>query len=320
MLRKYALFVGVAAIGALVTSCGGGGDGTPTPTDSGTATPTPTPTSSLVDFSLTEAFTSQSVNANATFAYFTADGSTDEFFNGAARLNGVSNVAFVDSPDSVTFGFPDLTNAVVFTASDFIGVTGTQRSYARTDEKLTLDLPFAHVLQVSYELTQDFTRGTTPGTLRGTRTAFFFNLVTTTTDITTDLTYTGGVQVVGGDPGVTASDAVTATTSTFKINAADDSIQGTIQIFEDVNGTPQLATTLVFQRTTSSTGTVTGGVLNANGTFSGVLTDENNDISGNFAGALAGPNREELFIIFSASGDENDADDRRYVGRFIGAR
>ena len=51
MLRKYALFVGVAALGALVTSCGGDDTGTPapTPTDTSTATPTPTPTEADVD-------------------------------------------------------------------------------------------------------------------------------------------------------------------------------------------------------------------------------------------------------------------------------
>lgn len=312
MLRKYALFVGVAAIGALVTSCGGGSSGTPTPTDTSTATPTPTPTSSQVDFSLTQAFSTQSVNANAVFAYFTADGSTDEVFNGAARLNGTSTFAFVDSPDSATLSFPDLTDAVAFLAADFVGVTGTERSYARTNEGLVMSLPFAHVLQVSYELTQDFTRDTVAGSLRGTRVAFFFNQVTATDSVTTTLTYTGDTQVVGGDPGVTAADAISSPSDTFSLTTTGTKIAGTVEIYEDVNGTATLVATLPFDAT-----------VNSSSTFTGSLADAGHNLDGNFAGALAGPNREELFIIFSVSGNadaSDNTDDRRYVGRFIGAR
>jgi hypothetical protein len=76
----------------------------------------------------------------------------------------------------------------------------------------------------------------------------------------------------------------------------------------------------VFERTTNDTGAVTGGVVNSSNTFSGILTDENNNFAGNFAGALSGPNREEIFILFSVSGNEDDTDDRRYLGSFIGAR
>ncbi|MEL1251204.1 hypothetical protein [Aurantiacibacter gilvus] len=320
MLRKYALFVGVAALGALVTSCGGDdtANPTPTPTDSGTGTPTPTPTSSQVDFSVTEAFTAESSNANAAFAYFTPDGSMDEVFNGAARLNGTAGIQFLTDPESVTFAFPDLTDNVVFDATDFASVTATERNYARAGEKLTMLLPFAHIMQVNYELTQDFTRDTTDGTLRGTRAAFFFNRITTEDDITADIQYDGTVQVVGGDPGTTASDAISAPDATISVLAANDAISGTIQIFEDVNGTPELATTLVFQRTTNDTGAVTGGVFGSTGVVSGILTDTDNNFAGNFAGALAGPDREELLLIFSVTGNEDDDDDRRFVGRFIG--
>ncbi len=320
MLRKYALFVGVAALGALVTSCGGDGTAnpTPTPTGTGTATPTPTPTSSQVDYSVTEAFTAESINANAVFAYFTADGSMDETFNGASRLNGVSAIRFETDPEAVTFVFPDLNDQVVFDAADFVSVSATQRDYARAGEKLTMLLPFTHILQVSYEQTQDFTRDTTDGSLRSTRAAFFFNRVETTDDVTTTLNYTGTVQVAGGDPEVTASDALSAPNVTFNLQNTGSKVVGTIEIYEDVNGTPTLIATLDFD-----------GAVNNTSTFSGDLEDATNNFTGNFAGAIAGPNREELFILFSISGVEgedpddasdDDLDARRIVGRFIGAR
>lgn len=320
MLRKYALFVGVAALGVLVTSCGGDETATPTPTptDTGTATPTPTPTATPIAFSVTEAFTADSTNANATFAYFTPDGSMTETFNGATRLNGTSSVAFATAPESVTFTFPDLTDAVVFAASEFVGVTGTERTYSRTNENLSMLLPFAHVMQVSYELSQDFTRDTTDGTLRATRAAFFFNRVTATDDVTTTLNYTGSVQVAGGEPGVTLSDALSAPDVTFNLQNTGSKVVGTIEIYEDVNGTPTLIATLDFD-----------GAVNTSSTFTGTLTDATHNYSGSFAGALAGPNREELFILFSISGVEgesatdatdDDLDPRRIVGRFIGAR
>ena len=320
VLRKFALFVGVAALGALVTSCGGDESPTPTPTptDTGTATPTPTPTSSAVAYSVTEAFTAESINANAAFAYFTPDGSMDETFNGASRLNGISGIQFETAPESVTFVFPDLTNQVVFDDTDFVSVTATQRDYARAGEKLTMLLPFTHIMQVSYEQTQDFTRDTTDGTLRSTRAAFFFNRVESTDDVTTTLTYNGTVQVAGGDPGVTASDAISAPDASFDLQNTGSKIVGTIEIYEDVNGTPTLIATLVFD-----------GAINDTNTFSGTLEDTANNFTGSFAGALAGPDREELFILFSISGVEGeDPDDvsddnldaRRIVGRFIGAR
>lgn len=323
MLRKYALFVGVAALGALVTSCGGGdGNPTPTPTPTGTATatPTPTPTPSQVDFDLSDDFATQSTNANYVFAYFTPAAGGDETFNGASRLNGPASIDLAISPELVTFEFADLPAAVTFDDGDFDSVSTTLRRYVRGDESLTMELPFEHVLRVSYEAQADYTRNSVAGVLRGERVSLFFNPVTTTAGITTDLVYDGSVDAFGGDPGTTLSDAITAPDITFTVNEADDSISGTIRIFEDVNGTPELVATLVLKKTTNSSGTVTGGVVNANGTFSGVITDSANDFEGTYAGALSGPNREEVFILFSISGDANTSDDRRYVGSYIGRR
>ena len=322
MLRKYALFVGVAALGALVTSCGGDDTGTPapTPTDTSTATPTPTPTQAPTDFDFTQDFATTSTNANYAFAYFTPDAGGDETFSAGSRLNGNAIIDYAVSPEAVSFGFADLDDPVPFDDGDFVSGSATLRNYERSTEKLIMELPANHVLRVRYESQADFTRDTTDGTLRGQRVAIFFNRVTTEDDITADLSYDGSVDVVGGDPANTLSDAVSAPNVSFTINEADDSISGTIGIFENVNGTPELVATLVFERTTNDTGAVTGGVVNSSNTFSGILTDENNNFAGNFAGALSGPNREEIFILFSVSGNEDDTDDRRYLGSFIGAR
>ncbi|WAT17693.1 hypothetical protein OZN62_12355 [Aurantiacibacter sp. MUD11] len=309
VLRKYALFVGVAALGALVTSCGGDDTGTPTPTPTSTETPTPTP-SPAIDFDLMDDFETQAVNANYAFAYFTPDAGGDETFNGASRLNGTSTISLGFSPESVTFTFPDLNDPVTFDDGDFVSGTATRREYARGDEGLVLELPFAHILRVTYEFAEAFTRDTTDGTLRGNKVTIFFNQVTTEDDLTVDINYTGNVQVAGGDPANTLSDVISSPQVTFTVDASEGTVNGTIEIYEDIAGVPTLVGTLVFD-----------GALNANGTFQGTLEDTANDLVGAFAGAISGPNREELFILFSASGDTDvDADDdRRYVGSFIGA-
>ncbi|MCB2067406.1 MAG: hypothetical protein KDE15_12300 [Erythrobacter sp.] len=311
MLRKYALFVGVAAIGALVTSCGGGNGGTPTPTDTSTATPTPTPSATTVDFSLTQDFSTQSVNANLALAWFMATGGTTETFNGGARVNGISTIALALSPESVTFNNPDLTAAVTFAGSELVSSSSTLRSYARTDESLQLSVPFGNTLQVTYEQSLPFTRASVDGTLRARKVAFFFNPVTTTSDITTDLTYTGTVQVAGGDPGTTLSDAISSPTTTFTVQASDEHVVGTLMIYELVNNVSTLIATLPVD-----------AVVNSTSTFSGTFADTTHNLSGSFVGSLTGANRDELFILFSVSGnaDASDStDDRRYVGSFIGS-
>ncbi len=311
MLRKIGLLLSVAACGALVTSCGD--DETPTPTPTETATPTPTPTTSTT-FSLTADFSATSVNANYGYAFFTPDGGGAEIFSGAARVNGTSSITLVASPDSATFVFPDLSDPVVFGAADFVSVSATQRQYAAGDTALTMFLPFTNVMRVNYEIdNQDFTRDTVDGVLRSQRTALYFNSVTTTDDITAALSYTGAVDVTGGDPGVTAAGAISAPNVTFTITpGTEDTVTGTLNLFETVAG----AQTQIASFAISAT-------VTASGVFQGTLTDTPNDLTGSFVGTLAGPNREELLIIFAAQ-DANvpnaadDGDNRVYVGSFIG--
>ena len=308
MLRKYALFVGVAALGALVTSCGGDDTGTPTPTPTDTSTPTPTPTQAPVDFDLTGEFESESTNANYTFAYFTPDSGGNEVFSGASRLNGNAAIEFDATTDMVTFAFVDLEDPVIFDSADFVSGSTTTRNYASGDEELVLELPFDNVLRVTYESQVDFTRDTTDGTLRAQRVALFFNRVTTTDDIAADIAYSGAVEVVGGEPGTTPPGVISAANTTFTVDASEETISGTIEVYQDVNGTPTLVATLVIEAD-----------LNDNGTFSGEIEDTANDFEGNFAGSLSGPDREEVFILFSVSGTDGTDDERRFVGSFIGS-
>lgn len=320
MFRKIGLLLGVAACGALVTSCGGGNNNepTPTPTDTSTATPTPTPTSA-VDFDLSAGFETASANFNTIAAWFTPTGGT-ETFNDASRINGPAAISLAFSPELVRFRFPDQTSAVQFDNTHLVSSTTTSRTYQSGDETLSLLKPFSHVLQVNYRLdNQAFIRDTVNGTLRSQRRSLFINPVTTTDAIASNLTYTGSVQVVGGDPGVTQSGSISAPDVTFTINQADSSISGTIEIFEIVSGTQQLVATLVFERTNDTNGNATGGVLNTNGTFSGTLTDSANNLAGSFSGTLAGPNREELSLIFAViDSDTTDTDETEFVGSFIG--
>lgn len=311
MLRKIGLLLSVAACGALVTSCGD--DETPTPTPTVSPTPTPTPPTSQV-FSLTSDFTATSFNANYGFAFFTPDGGGAEVFSGGARLNGTSSITFVASPDSVTFVFPDLSDPVVFGAADFVSVSSTQRQYAAGDTSLTMFLPFTNVMQVNYEIdNQAFTQDTVDGILRSQRVAILFNSVTTTDDITANLSYTGAVDVTGGDPTVTAAGVVSAPDVTFTVTpGTEDTLTGTINLFETVNGAQTQIGTFDISATVS-----------ASGVFQGTITDTANDLTGSYVGTLAGADREEIFILFAAqdadvAGAADDGDDRVYVGSFIG--
>lgn len=308
MLRKIGLLFTVAACGALVTSCGGDDapTPTPTPTDSGTATPTPTPTSGTIDFDLAADFTAQSTNTGAIYAYFTPTGGM-ETFNGASRINGNFLFDLVAATNSVTFSFADLSDPVIFENADLVSSSATELAFARGDEQLFAQLPFAHVLRVIYELdNQDFTRDGVAGTLRANRLALFFNLVTTTDDITANLTYTGTPLVAGGAPG-TSEDDVSAPQVTFTVTpGTDDTITGTINVFEDINGVSTQVASFDFNATVGS-----------NGAFTGDFEDQVYDLVGEYAGVLAGPNREELVILFAGA---NADDGRQFVGNFIGSQ
>lgn len=313
MLRKIGLLLTVAACGALVTSCGDDETDTPTPTATESATPTPTPTTAT-SFSLTEDFGATSFNANYGFAFFTPDAGGAEVFSAGSRLNGTSSINFVASPDSATFVFPDLADPVVFGESDFVSVSATERQYAAGDTSLTLFLPFANVMQVNYEIdNQAFTRDEVDGVLRSQRVAVFFNSVTTTDDITANLTYTGAVDVTGGDPGVTEAGALSAADVTFTVTPGDDdTITGTIVLSEMVMGVATEVGSFDIS-----------GTVSASGVFQGSITDTANDLTGGFVGTLAGADREEMFLIFAVEdadeeGAEDDGDDRFYVGSIIG--
>ena len=306
VLKKIGLLIGVAACGALVTSCGGGDDAEPTPTPSETATPTPTPTTS-VDFDLTAGFEATSVNANLVYAYFMPTGGA-ETFNDATRLPGNSSITLAFDPERATFGFPDLSSAAVFDADDLVTSSATRRVYVDGDRSLTLDVPFGESLRATYEIdNQAFTQDTVAGTLRSQRVTVFLNSVTTTADITNTLSYTGTPVVAGGEPGVTPSDAISSPQVTITINpGTTDTVTGTIQVFRTVGGT----STLVAQFAIDVE-------LSAGGQFSESIEDTARGLSGIVAGSLAGANREELVLLFTL---QNADDGREFVGSLIAKR
>ena len=313
VLRKIGLLFTAAACGALVTSCGD--DETPDPAPTETATPTPTPSQGLIDFDFASEFTATSTNASFIYAFFSADGEETEVFSDASRINGLTSLQYALQPETVTFQFPDLADAVIFNADDLVNYVTTpekERTYTRDDATLILEVPFEHVLRANYQLSnQDFRRGETDGTLRSNRVSIFFNRVTTETAISSNLSYTGNTLVVGGDPGVTEAGTISSPETTFTVTdgASEDTISGTIRIFEDDGSGPQLVATLNFSDT-----------LSATGGFDGTLTDAANGLTGSFAGVLAGPNREEVVLVFSVIDDNADDDVlTEYTGSFIGS-
>lgn len=305
VLRKIGLFIGVAACGALAVSCGGGGDSsepTPTPTDT-SATPTPTPTTATV-FDLVSAFDVLTNNANIAFAYFTPTGGA-ETFNDASRVNGQSRATLAFVPESASFRFADTDTATTFAAADLVSASATQRVYANGARRLTYEVPFDHSLRATYEVAnQPFTRNSVAGTLRSNRVSLFFNTVTTTAAIASTLSYTGTAQAAGGQPGVTPPGAITASPTTFSVSAGStNTITGTIVLQQTVGGV------------TTTVGTIAVNAPVTASAFAGTIDDTASGLKGSYAGTLAGPNREEVVLLFALANTDST---REYVGTFIG--
>ncbi|MBX7482820.1 hypothetical protein [Qipengyuania qiaonensis] len=300
----------------LVTACGGGDDSpTPTPTESPTPSPTPTPTSTPteVDFDFSTDFTSSISNSAYAFAYFAPEGGTEVWSDGSRR-NGQSQITYEVSPESVEYVWPDTLELETFTAADLLNSSPTIRTYRKgNSDGLQMELPFQHVLRVVYEKSQSFIRETVPGTLRSFRYALFFNPVTTDDDITADLSYTGTPQVAGGEAGITAVGVISSPDTTLVVGPDGDDIEinGTIRILESVNGATVERAILPLTAEVGSSGS-----------FNGLIEDETNGFEGNFVGALAGPEREEIFVVFFAvkvddEGNVDDEDQRKYIGSLI---
>jgi hypothetical protein len=305
--RKIALFVGVASCCAVIASCGGGGNSSPTPTPTPTGTPTPTPTAtptpSFTDFDFAQAFSAKTFGTSYIFAYFAPTGGA-ETWNDGTRRDGQSTITYAVAPENVAFTWPDTATLMNFGAANLQTATPTLRTYRSGTEGLTLELPFEHIMRVSYERSQAFTNATVPGTLRSTRVSIFFNDVSTTSAITTNLAYAGTAQVVGGKPGATAPGVFSSELANFTVAASDKKITGTIRIFENVNGTPTLRAVLPISATVSDANS-----------FGGSIDDTANGFKGTFIGSLAGPSREEVFIIFNVA----HTDGREFIGSLIGS-
>jgi hypothetical protein len=305
--RRTAYLIGVASCCALLTSCFGGGGGptpapTPTPTTTPTPTPTATPTPTLVDFDFSKAFTDSSTNASYVFAFFTPTGGAATW-NDGTRQSGVSSITYAISPESVAFTWPDSATLKSFGAGDRQTSTPTLRTYRNGTDQLTLELPFKHVLRATYERIDSFVRDSVAGTLRSNRITLFFNEVSTTAAISANLTYTGTTQVAGGKPGTTPAGVFSSPATTLTVNASDKKITGSIQIVENVNGTPTVRAVLPISAT-----------LGTGDTFSGTIDDTASGFKGTFGGTLAGPNREEVVLIFNVA----HTDGREFIGSLIG--
>lgn len=309
-MNKTAIgLVSVALSCALIASCGGGDDSptptpTPTSTDTGTPTPSPTPSPTAIDFDFTKAFTQTIFNTSYAYAFFRPDGGT-EVWNDGSRRNGETKIAYEISPEKATFTWPDTFEIPIFAAADLQTATASLRQYRKGSDGLTMELPFDHILRVSFETSQAFTRETVAGTLRSFRNSIFYNPVTVTTAISTNLSFTGTPQLVGGKSGTTPVGTYTTDTTTLTINATDKKLSGSIRIYENVGGVPTLRATLPISAT-----------LGTGPTFAGSTEDTTAKFKGTFVGSLAGPNREEIFLIFNVASTVT-TDGREFLGSLI---
>jgi hypothetical protein len=304
VLRKFDLVLSAAVGCAILTSCGGSPtpSPSPTPTPSGSGTPTPTPSATPAAFTFATDFTLGSASLYI-YANFTPTGGA-AVFSDASRVSGLGGLQFIASPEKASFGFPDLTSTVDYLGSERTTTTATLRAYTRSTTSLTLEKPFTNTLRATYLRTDPFTRSSVVGTLEGYRVALFVLPVTTTTAIGSSLTFAGSPRVVGGTPGTTRPGAVTAAPVTFTVVPAASAtalptITGTVRVSETASGTTTERAVLAFS-----------GTLDANGAFNGTIADTANAFTGAFSGTLAGPNREEVALVFAAS----HADGRKYVG------
>ncbi|MGX7896336.1 hypothetical protein [Tsuneonella sp. HG222] len=306
MGRKIGLMLGVAASCTLLAACFGGGDDsspspTPTPTASPTPSPTPTATPTPTAFGFASAFTSVVSNTSYSYAFFTPTGGA-ETWNDGSRQNGASSIAYAVSPESVSFKWPDTAVLVDFAAADRTSATPMLRTYRKGTNAIALELPFAHILRASYERVDSFTRDGVAGLLRSNRVTLFFNQVTTTAAIAADLFYTGTAQVTGGTPKVSPDGIFSATPATFKVTASDKKIAGTLQIVETVGGVATVRAVLPLTAT-----------LAAGDSFNGTIDDTTYGFKGAFSGALAGPNREEMLLVFNVT----HTDGREFIGSLV---
>lgn len=305
ILRKnFVSFASAAAACALLVACGGDDNGTatPTPTPTSTATPTPTPTPTAVDFSFATDSTASATNTSYIFAYFTPTGGS-ETWNAGTRRNGTATLDYDISPEKAAFTWPDTTTLKTFSAADLLTASPMLRTYRNGDDALKMELPFAHVLRVSYETKVPFVNNAVAGDLRSQRYSLFYNFVSTTDDITADLSYTGTAQVAGGLAGTTAAGVLSSPSATLTVASADKALTGTLNIVEDVSGTATPRAALPISATVGATGV-----------FAGNIDDTANGFKGTFAGSLAGPSREEIFLIFNVE----HTDGREFIGSYIG--
>lgn len=307
--RRIAPLLSAVACCALLTSCFGGGDSSPTPTPTPTPspspspTPTPTPTPMMTVFDFSQAFTATVTNTSYAFAYFTPNGGAEVWSDGNTRT-GQSKITYAVSPESAAFVWPDSATLTTFGAADLESASPTLRSYRRGDDGLVMELPFQHVLRVTYRSAVAFVRETVPGTLRGSRVTLFFNSVTTSSAISTNLSYSGTAQVVGGKSGTTPPGVFSSPATTFVVSASDKKITGSISIVESVNGAAVVRAVLPISAT-----------LGTGGGFAGNIDDTANGFKGTFVGSLAGPSREEVVLIFSVA----HADGRKFIGSLVGS-
>ena len=305
---------GAALCGALLlASCGGDDEPSPTPTPSPTTSPSPspsptptaTPTPTSVSFDFTTAFAATFTNTAYAYAYFTPGTGGAEVWSDGTRREGQSKIAYTVSPERAEFQAADSDTVYSFAGADRVATAADRRLYRQGTESLLLARPFEHVLRVIYERSDPYVRETVPGTLRSNRVALFFNSVTTTAAISENLAYTGTAEVVGGQSGTTPAGVYSSPEATLTVAASDKKITGSIRVVENVSGTATVRAVLPISATVGSSGA-----------FTGEIDDTANGFEGRYVGSLAGPAREEVFVLFNV----RNADGRKILGSFIGNR
>ncbi|RJY09985.1 hypothetical protein D6201_12055 [Aurantiacibacter aquimixticola] len=311
MLGRAIRGLAVAACALALAACGG--DDTPGSRVIATPTPTPTPTTSVIDFDLRAGFEAESENTAISVSNFRPAADGIRRFDTATRVDGVTAVSLRYSPARLTLAFPDLSSPVQFASTAFGTTSDTRLVVGRTDFGAVLDIPFDHVLRASYTSEENASRNGAAGIVETRRTAFFFNPVTTQSDLAETITYAGDTSVSGGVPGDTrlSTQRLSARTVNLQLRPGgrpsdDDRIAATISISESQGITTPRSVSIPFDT-----------AISANGSFAQEI--DHRGYTGTVYGSVAGPDRQEVLILFAVSG-EDLGQTVIYVGNFIGSR
>lgn len=296
-MRKRLLLIGCCLS---LASCGGGSSGggsvavvpggsSPTPTPSPTVTPTPA--ARAIDFADDMAFDSTIALSVAQFTYTDTLGRTNWGLLGDEWLpdGQVVLVRYAASPESMQFAYPGMT--AIFTAADRYATTPYRR-YSNSASEMAVgwfdsksSAPLKYVTLVAHRTPDEPYISAGISGQRSTIRSAIVGYVSPRAD------YIPNSLSFAGTPLVLSTWAALGGNGQLWVRSGSNQVTGVIRLSAGENGVEVQKADL----------RLTGTLNDATNTFSGTLTDPTNGFTGTFRGALFGPGREEMGLMYRFS-------------------